>query len=61
LTAPDCSSAPKSVEYAARLEKSTTAAAQRGVFGSPTMFLGGEMFFGNDRLDFLAEELPSGP
>jgi 2-hydroxychromene-2-carboxylate isomerase len=46
-----------SPEYVAKLEKSTVAAAERGVFGSPTMFVIGEMFFGNDRLDFLAEAL----
>jgi len=40
--------------YVAKLEKSTNAAAERGIFGSPTMFVGGEMFFGNDRLDFMA-------
>jgi 2-hydroxychromene-2-carboxylate isomerase len=43
-----------SAEYVAKLETSTSAAAERGVFGSPTMFVGGEMFFGNDRFDFLA-------
>lgn len=37
------------------LDKSTEAAAQRGVFGSPTFFFGDQMFFGNDRLDFLIE------
>jgi 2-hydroxychromene-2-carboxylate isomerase len=47
----------KSTAYVARLEESSTSAAQRGVFGSPTMFVGGEMFFGNDRLDFMAEAL----
>jgi 2-hydroxychromene-2-carboxylate isomerase len=49
----------KSAPYAARLDKCTAAAAQRGVFGSPTVFVGGEMFFGNDRLDFMAETLRS--
>jgi 2-hydroxychromene-2-carboxylate isomerase len=44
-------------EWAARLEHNTTAAAQRGVFGSPTLFVGEEMFFGNDRLDFVADAL----
>jgi len=44
-----------SVEYIAKLKKNTGAAAERGVFGSPTMFVGGEMFFGNDRLDFVAK------
>jgi 2-hydroxychromene-2-carboxylate isomerase len=46
-------------EYAAKLEKHTAAAAERGVFGSPTMFVGQEMFFGNDRFDFLTLALAS--
>jgi 2-hydroxychromene-2-carboxylate isomerase len=46
-----------SADYVARLEKSTADAAERGVFGSPTLFVGEEMFFGNDRLDFVAEAL----
>jgi 2-hydroxychromene-2-carboxylate isomerase len=29
----------------------------RGVFGTPTMFIGDQMFFGNDRLDFVVEAL----
>jgi 2-hydroxychromene-2-carboxylate isomerase len=29
------------------------------VFGAPTMFVGNQMFFGNDRLDFVAEALGS--
>jgi 2-hydroxychromene-2-carboxylate isomerase len=37
------------------LAGSTEAAARRGVFGSPTFFVGDQMFFGNDRLDFLTE------
>ncbi len=47
----------KATEYVAKLGESTNAAAERGVFGSPTMFVGGEMFFGNDRLDFVARAL----
>ena len=27
------------------------------MFGSPTIFVGDTMFFGNDRLDFVREEL----
>jgi 2-hydroxychromene-2-carboxylate isomerase len=46
-----------SPEYVAKFEKNTNTAAERGVFGSPTMFVGGEMFFGNDRLNFVAEAL----
>jgi 2-hydroxychromene-2-carboxylate isomerase len=44
-------------EYAAKLDQSTAAAAERGVFGSPTFFVGEQMFFGNDRLDFVADAL----
>jgi 2-hydroxychromene-2-carboxylate isomerase len=32
-------------------------AADRGVFGAPTMFVDGEMFFGNDRLPFVEARL----
>jgi 2-hydroxychromene-2-carboxylate isomerase len=41
----------------AKLEAETKAAAERGVFGAPSMFVGDQMFFGNDRLDFVAEAL----
>jgi 2-hydroxychromene-2-carboxylate isomerase len=43
----------------AQLETETKAAAERGVFGAPTMFIGDQMFFGNDRLDFVVETLRS--
>jgi 2-hydroxychromene-2-carboxylate isomerase len=46
-----------SEEYAAKLAASTNEAAERGVFGSPTMFVDGEMFFGNGRLDFVARAM----
>ena len=35
----------------ARLRGQTEEARVRGVFGAPTFFAGGEMFWGNDRLD----------
>lgn len=41
----------------ALLEKATAGAAARGVFGAPTLFVGGEMFFGNDRLHFVRDQL----
>jgi 2-hydroxychromene-2-carboxylate isomerase len=44
-------------EVAAQLDANTDEAAARGVFGSPTIFVGDTMFFGNDRLDFVREEL----
>jgi 2-hydroxychromene-2-carboxylate isomerase len=40
-----------------RLMASTTAAVERGVFGSPTFFVGDEMFFGKDRLRDVEEEI----
>ncbi len=39
------------------LDAATEAAAARGVFGAPTFFVGDEMFFGNDRLDFIRDRL----
>jgi 2-hydroxychromene-2-carboxylate isomerase len=44
-------------DYAAKLDDVTAKAAERGVFGAPTIFVGDDMFFGNDRLDFVAEAL----
>ena len=41
----------------AKLDAETQAAAERGVFGAPTIFVGDQMFFGNDRLDFVVEAL----
>ena len=41
----------------ATLDQFSAAAAARGVFGAPTFLLGEEMFFGNDRLEFLREAL----
>ena len=44
-------------EVKARLVATTDEAVQRGVFGAPTFFVGAEMFWGNDRLDFVEEAL----
>jgi 2-hydroxychromene-2-carboxylate isomerase len=40
-----------------RLVRQTQDAVDRGAFGAPTFFVGGEMFVGNDRLDFVEEAL----
>lgn len=37
-------------EYKPRLRAATAAAVERGIFGSPTFYRRGEMFFGGDRL-----------
>lgn len=39
------------------LRKNSEEAVERGAFGAPTFFVGDEMFWGNDRLDFLEETL----
>ena len=39
------------------VDEATEAAAARGVFGAPTMYVGDEMFFGNDRFDFIRASL----
>jgi 2-hydroxychromene-2-carboxylate isomerase len=38
-----------------RLREQTLTAADRGVFGAPTFFVRGEMFWGNDRLEDAIE------
>jgi 2-hydroxychromene-2-carboxylate isomerase len=40
-----------------QLKKTTEEAVARGVFGAPTFFVGEEMFWGQDRLEFVAEAL----
>lgn len=35
----------------------TDEAVERGAFGAPTFFLGGQMYWGNDRLSFIEAEL----
>ena len=44
-------------EVKAALIANTEEAVRRGVFGAPTMFVGSEMFFGQDRLEFVREAL----
>ena len=39
------------------LKQTTDEAVARGVFGAPTFFVGDQMFFGQDRLDFVKEAL----
>ena len=36
-----------------KLKNNTEEAVKRGAFGAPTFFVGDEMFFGQDRLDFV--------
>ena len=44
-------------EVKLQLRSTTDEAIKRGVFGAPTTFVGGHMFFGQDRLDWVREAL----
>jgi 2-hydroxychromene-2-carboxylate isomerase len=44
-------------EVKAILKDNTEKAVQRGVFGAPSMFVDDQLFFGQDRLDFVREAL----
>ncbi|MDE2373229.1 MAG: 2-hydroxychromene-2-carboxylate isomerase [Hyphomicrobiales bacterium] len=41
----------------AQLLKNTEATVARGTFGAPTLFVGGEIFFGKDRLRDVEDEI----
>jgi len=43
------------------LRRNTDDAVSRGAFGAPTFFVGDEMFWGNDRFDFVEEALRRQP
>jgi len=47
----------ESDELVARLERDTCEAIERGVFGVPTLFVGDEMFWGNDRFELVRHQL----
>lgn len=49
----------ESPETKQRLIYETDQAVQRGVFGVPTMFVGKDLFFGQDRLEWVSEALQS--
>lgn len=40
-----------------QLKANTSKAVEKGCFGAPTMYIGDQMFFGQDRLDFVEEAL----
>lgn len=42
------------------LRRRTDRALERGVFGAPSFFVGEELFWGQDRLDFVARALTGG-
>jgi 2-hydroxychromene-2-carboxylate isomerase len=49
----------ESEEVRNELAAETDRGLQRGVFGAPTFFVGDEMFWGKDRMEFIEDELKS--
>jgi carboxymethylenebutenolidase len=49
--------AARDPEVQARYERNTQQAIDAGVFGSPSYVIGGEIFWGQDRLDFVERRL----
>lgn len=57
IGAPDLWDLALHPETAKRLAKQNDKAIARGVFSAPTFFVENEMFFGNDRLEFVKQAL----
>jgi 2-hydroxychromene-2-carboxylate isomerase len=53
LNAQKIIAATQDPDIKAALISNTEAAVARGCFGAPTMFIGNDMFFGQDRLQFI--------
>jgi len=60
LDAPKLLAMTQEADIKAELMANTEAAVKRGVFGIPTFFVKGEMFFGKERLAQLEEYLAGG-
>jgi 2-hydroxychromene-2-carboxylate isomerase len=57
LEAPPLLAAALSADIQAIHDENTNEAIARSVFGSPTYFVGGDMFYGQDHLELVAEAL----
>ncbi|RBP16859.1 2-hydroxychromene-2-carboxylate isomerase [Roseiarcus fermentans] len=57
LSPDDLNAAIQNPENLTKLEENAKAAESDGAFGVPTFVVGAEVFWGNDRLDFLTEHL----
>ena len=51
----DCSNARAKPTVKAKLIENTQSAVDRGAFGSPTFFVGNEIFFGKEQLRDVEE------
>jgi 2-hydroxychromene-2-carboxylate isomerase len=57
MDAEDVLARADSGDIAQQLDKQTREAIERGVFGVPTLFVEGEMFWGNDRFEVVRHYL----
>lgn len=57
LSAEEAATLATDAEVKALLRANTEEAVARGAFGAPTTYVGTDMFFGQDRLDFIREAL----
>ena len=57
LPAEEIISASQTSEIKQLLIDSTSSSVQKGNFGSPTFFVGEEMFFGKDRIEEVEQEI----
>jgi 2-hydroxychromene-2-carboxylate isomerase len=57
MDAPACMKALDEQSLKDELKSNTEEAVARGAFGAPTIFVGNQMFFGNDRFDFVREAI----
>jgi 2-hydroxychromene-2-carboxylate isomerase len=57
LDAPAVMALAEDVQVKDALREATESAVARGAFGVPTFFVGEQMFWGQDRLDFVREAL----
>ena len=55
LPAAEIARASETSEIKDRLRRNTDDAVARGMFGAPTFFVGDQMYWGNDRLDWVEE------
>jgi 2-hydroxychromene-2-carboxylate isomerase len=60
LDADHALAAIESAEVKDRLRKNTDEAIARGAFGAPALFVGDQLFWGNDRLHFVEAALAGG-
>ena len=60
LDADEALARAQSDELAKRLDRASHEAIERGVFGAPTLFVGDEMFWGNDQFELVRYYIQKG-